>query len=132
MTLRYPRRSWPAFVVTVALYAQPQPTLTVEPVESLYDEPVTIRVTGVQPDRAFVLRASTTVGENRTLLSEIPFRSKRDGTFDFSKTGSVVESMKPFWSIRLASPPPPRPPSLPDEWIFRLEVLDGERTVASA
>jgi hypothetical protein len=76
---------------------------------------------------------------NRTWRSETPFHSRSDGTVDFSVNRSAVESMQPFWSLRLGPETPPADRSSPrfetpaaGGFDVRLEVLDGERVIASA
>jgi hypothetical protein len=120
-------------LLALSLRADPQPTVTVDPAEALYDERVAIRITGLEPNHSFTLRATTIDSAKRRWTSETPFRSAPDGAFDFSRTGSAEESMKPFWSMRMAPGTPPIPaPFTPVSGSFeiRLEVVDGGRVVA--
>jgi dienelactone hydrolase len=126
-------------VFAFAANSQSRATIDIQPAEALYDERVVIRVRGLEPDHDFVLRAVSTDQLKRTWLSQTPFRSGSDGTYDFSRGKSAEESMRPFWSMQLA-PDTPRELVAPQRFVappagsflVRMEVLDGQNPVASA
>jgi dienelactone hydrolase len=109
--------------------AVPIPVLSIQPPEVLIDQPVSIRLSGFEPNQEVTLRA-TTVGIAFPDLSEsgkvyesyATFRTDSQGTVDVSKqapisgTYTTVDGMGLFWSMVLKpsstpSSPAPTPPN---------------------
>jgi dienelactone hydrolase len=117
------------------------PTITVRPEQPLVDDRLTIRITGLPPERRVTCRAEMRDGFDRRWASEATFVSDAGGQLDLSAHAPIsgayaaADSMGLFWSMALDAPDAGGPPS-PRKDLEPLPTtltvaLDG-RTVATA
>lgn len=90
--------------------AEKQPSITVEPAESLVDETVRIGVSGLSAGQPFTICSSMLDALGRRWSGEMTATARPDSSLDVSRwapPGSKyqdIEPMRPFWSMRLDSP----------------------------
>ncbi len=100
-------------VLTAAAHAGNKPAITVEPAESLVDEAVRVRVSGLSAGQRFTIYSSTVDALGRRWSGDMAATAGPDGTLDLSRWAPAgakypdIESMRPFWSMRLDRPGAP-------------------------
>jgi lysophospholipase L1-like esterase len=113
-----------------AATAAPIPTLSIQPPEVLIDQPVSIRLSGFEPNQEITLRATTVgrafpdlIDSGKVYESFATFKADRQGTVDVDKqvplsgTYETADGMGLFWSMVLKpdstpSSSAPTPPNL--------------------
>lgn len=119
------------------------PTLTVEPASALADQPVRLRVSGLDSGQRAVVEASATDYQDVTWRAEATFKAGGDGTVDLDKavpsdgTYDRADGMGLFWSMEPDGGEPdetffyPRFPELAPAFDVRVTVTVDGREVAS-
>lgn len=109
------------------------PAIKVSPAQSLMDEPVRIRLSGLPAQKQVELRASARY-QNQLWMSRAVFTSRRDGTVDLAKQAPVsgsysgVDPMGLFWSMDPTKSSGAAPsPKITEPVVFRLDLeMDGQ------
>jgi len=97
--------STPMTTDTAVPQPPPEPTILVEPATALADEPVTIKVLGLEPGQTITLRASLRDDSDRRWESEATFVADGAGVVDvttqapISGTYTTVDPMGLIWSM---------------------------------
>ncbi len=106
----------------------PAVKVVVSPSNVLLDQPVRVRVSGLQPGRKIVLEAATKDALGKNWRSQLVFRSSPNGVVD------THGGMRLFWGME-----PTRRPSTPQPFLpafgqtrVAIRVVAGRRTLASS